>query len=363
MEDQASKNQDELPLEDFWLRASGIKREHKTYSLSVAQAQEILRSIGIEGHTRVTTAHEYNHVYRVHCDNETFFLKTFTKGWYTDPNSSSYCVEHEQSAWHILASHGIASPDVLLAAQDENNPFGKPFILTKKIQGEPLDTLLKRATGQETHALLHTLGDYLRQMHAITFSYPGYLMRDDGPKGPPDENAWQHGIWTAKQCQKDALAWLQAMRSTVSDAMAQHLEQRLATIAQELATDYTPLRFVHGDCHLEQFFFQQENGYWQVTGVTDMEVSSAGASVVDVLSVCRELAQTLPFHTRWWESLFAGYGSTPNFERFQLRLLGIWYPYEPNVWPGSGDNGSNHILTATNWDELFSSTHLQEKIV
>ena len=73
---------------------------------------------------------------------------------------------------------------------------------------------------------------------------------------------------------------------------------------------------------------------------------------------CRELAQNLSASTRWWESLFAGYGSNPNFERFQLRLLGGWYPYEANVWPGSGDNGFNHILTTTNWEELFSSTHL-----
>ena len=129
-------------------------------------------------------------------------------------------------------------------------------------------------------------------------------------------------------------------------------------MAQQLAPDYTPLRLVHGDCHLEQFFLHKDNGQWHINGVVDLEVASSGASVADVLSVCRELAQTLSAHTHWWESLFASYGSTPDFERFKLRLLGFWYPYQQNVWPGSGDNGFNHILTATNWNELFSSNHL-----
>ncbi|GAC1635005.1 MAG: hypothetical protein NVS4B11_37080 [Ktedonobacteraceae bacterium] len=89
-----------------------------------------------------------------------------------------------------------------------------------------------------------------------------------------------------------------------------------------------------------------------------IQCKSAGASAVDILSVCRELAQNLPAQSRWWESLFQGYGSTPNFERFRLRLLNGWYPYAANVWPGSGDTGFNHILTATNWDELFSDMHV-----
>ncbi len=355
----STPNPEDASLAQLWHKARGIKSEDNPYSLSVAQAQAILHSLGIEGHVTVTMVKEYNHVYRIQCD-DTFFMKTFTKDWYTIPNSGTYCVEHERSAWHILASHGISTPDILLAAQDENNPFGKPFILTRKVEGEPFDTLVKHATEQEIHLLLRTLGAYLRRMHAITFYYPGYLMGDDGPTEAPDEQAWQHGIWTATRCQKDALAWVQAMRQSLSDTMVQRLEQRLATMAQELAPDYIPPRFVHGDCHLEQFFLQREHGQWQVNGVVDMEVASAGASAVDILSVCRELAQNLPVHTRWWESLFAGYGSTPSFARFQLRLLGFWYPYEENVWPGSGDKGFNHILTATHWDELFSDKSVKK---
>ncbi len=343
--------------EQFWLDIRGIKSPGEGISLSESQVQALLRPIGIEGSATITIIHEYNHVYRIECANETLFLKLFTKSWYVTPEESSASVEHERSAWSILASHGIAAPDVLIANQEHDNLLGMPFILTRKIQGEALDLLLRQVPQQEISALLYTVGSYLRSMHAIPFAYPGYLT-GDGPTQFPNENEWQFGIWTAQQCQEEIRVWIASMRPTLSDAVAQRLEQRIATIAQELAPEYEPLHFVHGDCHLEQFFLQKDNDQWRVNGVVDMEVASSGASAADIVYVCRELAQALPSQTRWWESLFEGYGSIPNFERFRLRLLNCWYPYGPDIWPGSGDNGFTHLLNATSWDELFSDTHL-----
>ncbi len=343
--------------EQFWLDIRGIKSPGEGISLSEPQAQALLRSIAIEGSVTITTIHEYNHVYRIECANEILFLKLFTKSWYVTPDESSASVEHERSAWHILASHGITAPDVLIANQKHDNLLGMPFILTRKIQGEALDLLLRQVPQQEISALLYTVGRYLRSMHAIPFAYPGYLT-GDGPTQPPNENEWQFGIWTAQQCQEEIRVWIASIRPTLSDAVAQRLEQRIATIAQELASEYDPLHFVHGDCHLEQFFLQKDDDQWCVNGVVDMEVASSGASAADIVYVCRELAQALPAHIRWWESLFEGYGSVPDFERFRLRLLNCWYPYGSNIWPGSGDNGFSHLLNAINWDELFSDRHL-----
>ncbi len=348
----------EETLEQFWLDIRGIKSTDENIYLSELQAQKILSSIGIEGAIIVTVVHEYNHVYCIQCGDETFFLKLFTKGWYTQPHEGAYCVEHERSAWHILKKHSIATPDVLITSQHDDNPLGLPFVLTRALEGTPLDVLVQRASRQELHALLLTTGDYLRQMHALTFPYAGYLIGDDGPIGPLSDDEWRHGIWTAQQCQEDLFSWIQSIRPTLSEETAQRLEQRLATAATELALEYEPLRFVHGDCHLEQIFLQQEGACWQVKGIVDMEMASAGASTADVVYVCRELAQCLAPETRWWESFFAGYGSIPDFERFRLRLLNCWYPYGANAWPGSGDNGFNHLLAAKDWDELFSDAHL-----
>ena len=343
--------------EQYWLDVRGIKSPSEDIFLSESQVQALLSSIGIEGAVTITTIHEYNHVYRIECANETLFLKLFTKSWYVTPDESSASVEHERSAWHILASHNIASPDVLIANQEHDNPLGMPFILTRKIHGEPLDILLRQVSQQEISALLYSVGSYLRSMHAIPFAYHGYLT-GDGPTQPPNENEWQFGIWTAPQCQEDIRVWIASIRSTLSNAVAQRLEQRIATIAQELAPEYESLGFVHGDCHLEQFFLQKDNDLWRVNGVVDMEVDSSGASAADIVYVCLELAQVLSAQTRWWESLFEGYGRIPNFERFRLLLLYCWYPYGPTIWPGSGDNGFTHLLNATNWDELFSDMHL-----
>lgn len=347
----------EETLEQYWLDIRGIKSNEEGIRLTEEQAQDILSSIGIEGPLKITTVHEYNHVYRIECGHETLFLKLFTKSWYTTPNESTFCIDHECAAWRALALHGVATPEVLIATQENTNPLGMPFILTRKLRGDSLDTVLRGEAVSEIPALLFTLGRYMRDMHSIPFNSPGYLT-SNGPTQTLDVDEWQFGLWNAHQCQVDTQVWLDSIRPTLSDEVAQRLDGRIATLAQELAPEYEQLYFTHGDCHLEQFFLHKEQGQWHVNGVVDMEVASAGACAADIVYICRELAQMLPPSLRWWESLFEGYGTIPHFERFRLRLLNCWYPYGPHVWPGSGDKGFSHLLNAMNWEELFSDTHL-----
>ena len=89
--------------EQYWLDVRGIKKVDDDIQVTNAQVQAILHSIGIEGPVHVTTIHEYNHVCRIECAGETFFLKIFTKSWYIIPEESAYCVGHERSAWLTLA--------------------------------------------------------------------------------------------------------------------------------------------------------------------------------------------------------------------------------------------------------------------
>ncbi len=127
-----------------------------TPHLSNRQAQEIMHLIGRDGDVHVALVNEYNHVYHIECGGEIFFLKTHTKDWYPSEDAETcYSVAHEYSAFSVLAANGLATPEVLLACRDRDNPFGRPFILTRKLRGEPLTQLLKRADEERFSKLMN----------------------------------------------------------------------------------------------------------------------------------------------------------------------------------------------------------------
>jgi hypothetical protein len=105
-----------------------------------------------------------------------------------NPQAPPNCVRHEQCAWDILARHGVRTPEVVLVANDSHNVFGRPFVITRALTGTLLTALLGYATEAEQRQLLGATGDYLRRMHTISFTHPGYLMRSDGPAAPPTRN-------------------------------------------------------------------------------------------------------------------------------------------------------------------------------
>ncbi len=327
-----------------------------TPHLSNRQAQEIMHLIGRDGDVHVALVNEYNHVYRIECRGEVFFLKTHTKDWYPSEDAETgYSVAHEHSAFSVLAANGLATPEVLLACRNRDNPFGRPFILTRKLRGEPLTQLLKQSDEERFRALLMAAGEYLRRVHAITFAFPGYIM-DSGPTAPPDENAWQHPIWTAKRRQKNALAMLREDATKLPGELVKRLEVIFATMEDALASAYNPPHFAHGDCHAHQFFLYQEAGRWQVSGFIDMEVASAGDCTQDLVTFATEMARDLPITTRWWEPFFAGYDGEPDFELFRLRFLGTTDDILEFVlhWRGTKEEFLMHVLSATDWETLFS---------
>jgi aminoglycoside phosphotransferase (APT) family kinase protein len=129
-------------------------------------------------------------------------------------------------------------------------------------------------------------------------------------------------------------------------------------MSARLAGAYRPPRFTHGDCHAHQFFVVHEESGWRVTGVVDMEVSSAGDCVEDLMKFSIELAQSLEFYTRWWEALFAGYGGAPDFDAFRLRLLGAApLEYGPSgKWVQTNNREAMvlRLLQAPDWPSLFA---------
>jgi Ser/Thr protein kinase RdoA (MazF antagonist) len=324
-------------------------------SLSLTQAEALLLLAGLSGAVRVTPVREQNHVWHLQQGTGTYYLKTYTKPWYGDDvATTAFCVAHEVAAWAVLASAGLAVPDVVLAAESCENPLGRPFLLTRELRGEPLPDVLLR---ERTLGPLAAVGAYLGRAHAIVFAYPGYIVRT-GPDAPLAAGAWRHRCWTADQRQRNALTTLQANQSLLPPPLAHGVEQHVMGMAERLAPAYDPPHFVQGDCHAHQFFLYQEDGAWCVSGVIDMEVASSGDSGEDFLHLFSELAATLPATTRWWEAFFAGYGAVPAFDLVRLRFLGTT-PAEyawlaGRGWPENWASIVSHFLAATSWEELLT---------
>jgi aminoglycoside phosphotransferase len=336
-------------------------------TLTALQARHILSLAGREGPVIVTQVARGNDVWRLRQGKDAYFLKTHTKDWYgSDPSHLPFCVQHESVAYEILAAHGLPVPDVVLARSDFDNPLGQPFLLTHALPGTSLMPLLRQHEGEEFAALLHSAGTYLRRVHEIMFRFPGYLMSHDGPDAPPDENAWQHPIWTAKSAQEHALALLEADRPRISPVVARDVEAAFSSLAAQLAPLYQSPRFTHGDCHAQQFFLAAPRAAprvpgahdWSVSGFVDMEVASAGAVEHDLIKMSLELMSHFPPETRWWEPLFAGYGRGPDFELFRLLLLSSseesFRAYGAEHWPATREETLAGLLAANDWRTLFS---------
>ena len=323
-------------------------------SLSEQQARQVLGRVGVTGPIGIKPVHEHNHVWRLHCDPGTFFLKVYTKSWYAAyGDSHAFPVTHEAGAWRCLRAHGLPTPEVVVAERGTANPLGRPFVLTRELEGQSLVALLRQ--GREPSALLPALGDYLRRMHAVTFAFPGYVSSEQGPTSPPRSGGWQHRCWTPEARQRLARDTLEAEAARLSADVRARLDRAIAAMPDRLRSCYEPPRFVHGDCHASAFFLVDADGAWRVTGTVDMEVASAGDAGEDFRKLCIQLPAVLPASARWWEALFDGYGATPEFDLLKLRLLGS-EPAEfasTERWPKSWDDIVRHILDARSRHQLF----------
>ncbi len=239
-------------------------------------------------------------------------------------------------------------PEVLLVASDTVNTFGRPFILTRGLTGAPLTQLLGQVTEAQQRQLLLATGDYLRRMHAITFTYPGYLMTTGGPATPPTQEEWQHRSWTPGARKWNALALLATRGSELTPELGDRLRGLFESMAETLEASCVTPGFVHGDCHAHQFFVEMSGAEPKVTGVVDMEVASAGDPIEDVLKFSLEVATILPARTRWWQALFDGYDQESDYALSRLRMLGC-SPEELRAFAPAVLDGAGARLSGSSW--------------
>ena len=199
----------------------------------------------IPQHTAIKTK---NDTYRIICGDDVFFLKTYTKVWYGDDIAGTgYCVNHEATAWAILLENGLPAPEVVLQSTTCDNPLQRPFLMTRALPGRSFTNWLKKVDKVGFDNLLRTVGDYLRQMHDITFAFPGYLSTLAGPEKPPSPSDWQHRCWTADERQRHALKNLDLLKMLLSENVTQQVKDKLATMSERLSGAYQPPKYTHGD--------------------------------------------------------------------------------------------------------------------
>ena len=106
----------------------------KNFTLSYQQAEALMSLLGLQGPLQIAQVRQHNHTYRITCQNQAFYLKLHTKDWYPpDEGQTGFSVRHEISAWKILAQHALATPDVVLAGLNHENPLGHAYILTREV--------------------------------------------------------------------------------------------------------------------------------------------------------------------------------------------------------------------------------------
>ncbi len=302
-----------------------------------------------------------NHTWRIAAADETFYAKAHTKSWYGGKPVGDV-VRHEVTAHRLLRERGLPTPEIVDASLTCNNPLKWPFMLTRALDGSALTDLLPRLARDDANAALRQVGAHLSQMHSITFDHPGYLV-DGPPAGPPDPHQWQHGIWRFERYLTHAISSWADLEDDLDlptmDAVAGLAADKMA----DLRDTYEPPRFVHGDCHASQIFLTRGDGSWQVSGVLDMEVASAGSPLSDFLKLVIEMAGRFGASQRWWEPLLDGYGQPVDLDLIRLALTAAdhinYTCLGAHAWPGTRPQIVRHLVRAQNWSELVDLSQIE----
>lgn len=293
-----------------------------------------------------------NSVYRIRCDDGTLFLKIPAKdleAWSNELDGAAVKVEREAAAAACLRRHRVAAFETVTAETGVANPVGRPYLLTRAVDGTAFRSLMEPAPPTGWEGIVAAVGSYLRCVHNIEFEATGYLVSADGPAGPtpPAPPRPAHDPLVA---QRDALHDLERAGDRIDPGVKRSVAARLSCLAERTAPQYEPPRFVIGGFHTNHPHLARSGDAWTVVGCIDFEVASGGRVVDDIVTFAVGLAAELPV-LGWWAPLFDGYGGPPPFEAVRDELLGSCAYLLGDCQ--DLDEAYRSLLDATSWRELF----------
>ena len=329
--------------------------------LSVAGARTLLARAGVRsGDVRVSVVTRRNHVWRIGTASGAYFVKAWTKDWYDWADAlttGALNADHEVGAFELLAAHGLAVPEVVVADETADNPLGRPLLVTRGLAGSPFpEALAQTADAAGRDALVRAVGAYQARMHAIVMAAPGYFGRR-GPF-PAEEGGWEHSNQSARACYRALEGlWRADEQAGVPAELVAAARAYAGRVRPRVEAAFVPPRFTQGNCHAAQFFVARTAGGWAVTGVVDMEVALGGWPLCDVPGIVADLSHPRFSGYRWWRPWFEGYGE-PGFDlvRFVLLTTGQswWAAVAPQSWGAARrDRVLRHLLAGGTWDTLL----------
>lgn len=300
-----------------------------------------------------------NDVSRLEIGNEVLFLKVPTKdleAWPDPLNGAAVKVNREATAHLLLGSRGLPAVEVVGVELSQDNPLGRPYLVTRRASGDAFTTVVPRSGEEPRSGPLEAVGQYLASTGSIELANCGFL---ENPQGDvdPQSPAPPRGSHDPEVEQSRALRDLATARPYTPEDLYDKVHQMLSGISVATALEYKPPRLVLGAVHPNHPFLTIVRGDWVVSACIDLELASAGNPLVDDVAT---FAFGMMFHFRdaypWWEALFGGYGVAPSLERFQLILLSSCsYCFGPSVGMENISRVYRAILMANSWSDLFSA--------
>jgi aminoglycoside phosphotransferase (APT) family kinase protein len=223
----------------------------------------------------------------------------------------------EQDIYQLAHDH-VPIPEVLYA-DPAGERYGRPYMVTRWIDGTKLDKLLATDDIQVIKSSAAVVGETLAALGNYSFIGPGFFgpglcLRE--PLGTPRES----------------------VLSYVSDCLfqreaGQRLGSNLTHKVWELLQDHAglldeadgPATLVHGDYKAQNLLLRQrKSGDWETAAVLDWEFASAGTPLFD-LSILLRYADTLP--PAFEQEVAAGYrgagGGLPHEWKRVIKLLDL----------------------------------------